>query len=123
MKPLIYIAGPMAGKEDFNRAAFNAAAKVLAAKGWQPINPVEIERLYPCVREDGSVNGVRLNNLMEIERIFVRRADAMYLLNGWERSKGAWGELEAFAENRFLRNVYLEVNGGDDVPDVNGRGD
>ena len=123
MKPLIYIAGPMSGKEDFNRAAFNAAAKALAAKGWQPINPVEIERVYPCVREDGSVNGVRLGNLMEIERVFARRAGAIYLLNGWERSKGAWGELEAFAENRFPRNIYLECNGVDGVPDVSGQGD
>lgn len=34
MKPTIYIAGPMRGLPDFNRAAFNAAAERLAAKGW-----------------------------------------------------------------------------------------
>lgn len=96
MKPTCYIAGPMRGKPDFNRAAFNAAAKLLAEAGWHPINPVEIERVLPCVREDGTLDGVRLSDLLHAERAFVDRADAIYLLDGWWESVGARGELQAY---------------------------
>lgn len=96
MKPTCYIAGPMRGKPDYNRAAFNAAAERLAANGWHPINPVEIERVLPCVCEDGTLDGVRLVDLLHAELAFVDRADAIYLLDGWWESVGARGELQAY---------------------------
>ena len=34
-----YIAGPMTGLPEFNRPAFNAAAKEIAASGHVPLNP------------------------------------------------------------------------------------
>lgn len=106
MKLKIYIAGPMSGKEDFNRAAFNAAAKALAAKGWQPINPVDVERLMPCEGEDGKVDAVSLQRLMFVEREIVRNVDAICLLDGWEESKGAREELNVFLLTRDLP-IYL----------------
>lgn len=96
MKPTVYIAGPMRGKPDYNRAAFNAAAKRLAEAGWHPINPVEIERVLPCVDEDGELHSVRLCDLLHAERAFAERADAIYLLDGWWDSVGARGELQAY---------------------------
>ena len=116
MKPTIYIAGPMRGRPDSNRAAFNAAAERLAAKGWQPVNPVDIEKIYPCVEEDGSVNTFNLGYLMGIESEFARRSDAIYLLDGWETSYGAQSELHDFIS--FCKHeVYLESNG---TPDARG---
>lgn len=114
MKPTIYIAGPMRGKPDFNRAAFNAAAERLAAKGWQPINPVDIEKIYPCAEESGEVSRPDLVNLMAIERKFAGRADAIYLLDGWEKSEGARGELREFI-NHGGTDIFLESNGTPDA--------
>lgn len=114
MKPTIYIAGPMRGRPDFNRAAFNAAAERLAAKGWHPINPVDIEKIYPCVEENGCVNSLSLINLMQIELAFASRADAIYLLDGWEASKGAHRELSKFLDG--CDSVHLESNGTPDAP-------
>lgn len=96
MKPTCYIAGPMRGKPDYNRAAFNADAKRLAEAGWHPINPVEIERVLPCVDEDGELHSFRLCDLLLAERAFAERADAIYLLDGWWDSVGARGELQAY---------------------------
>ena len=116
MKPTIYIAGPMRGRPDFNRAAFNAAAERLAAKGWHPINPVDIERIMPCVDEDGHVCRGHLIDLMDIERSFVAHADAIYLLDGWEASSGTRAELNKFLSHGGF-SVYLEANG---TPDARG---
>ena len=114
MKPTIYIAGPMRGRPDFNRAAFNAAAERLAAKGWHPINPVDIEKIFPCVEENGEVNEHDLSDLLAIEREFAGRADAIYLLDGWETSVGARGELRA-ALCEASGCVHLESNGTPDA--------
>lgn len=109
MKPTIYIAGPMKGHPNFNREAFNAAAKRLADAGWQPINPVDIERIYPC-EENGKVDDDRLRRLMGIEREFTFHSQAVYLLDGWETSSGARTELSSFiALDRD--NIFLESNG------------
>lgn len=115
MKPTIYIAGPMRGRPDFNRAAFNAAAERLAAKGWRPINPVDIEKIYPCVDENGILNTSALVDLMSIDLKFAARADAIYLLGGWESSDGARRELCGFLKHGGT-DIFLESNGTPDAP-------
>lgn len=113
MKPTIYIAGPMRGKKDYNRAAFNAAAERLAARGWHPINPVDIEKIYPCTEANGSLSHIDLVALMAIEREFAELADAIYLLDGWEESIGAKRELSEFLKNGDI--CHLESNGTPDA--------
>lgn len=110
MKPTIYIAGPMRGYPNFNREAFNAAARRLVDVGWQPINPVSIEEIYPCEDEDGKVDEDRLQMLMRIEREFTFCSHAIYLLNGWENSRGARAELSPFIALNS-GNIFLESNG------------
>lgn len=112
MKQTVYIAGPMRGKPDYNRAAFNAAAKFLAEElGLHPINPVDIERIHPCVDEDGETDAARLYKLLEIDESFARKADAIYLLKGWEYSKGARGELLAYLRAHEPENQVVLVQG------------
>lgn len=101
MKPMIYIAGPMRGYPNFNREAFNAAAKRLK-KNWQVLNPVDFERIIPCVEDNGMPDPYRLSALIDVERRAATNADAIYLLKGWEKSLGANGELAA----------YLSAHGG-----------
>ena len=107
MKKTVYIAGPMRGRPDFNRAAFNDAARRLAAQGWQPINPVDLERILPCASDDGEVDYCRLSALMHAELAIVDRANAIYLLDGWTSSKGARRELHTFLGSAIRGDIIL----------------
>lgn len=77
----IYIAGPMTGHEDFNRPAFNDADSVLSGCGNVILNPA----ILP--------DGLSQPEYMQICLAMVMCADAIYLLKGWENSKGAMAEL------------------------------
>ena len=74
----IYIAGPMSGLPDHNYSAFHAAAAELTAAGEDVINPAESglqdEPWDYCIR-------VGLRQLLT--------CDTIYLLPGWEKSRGA----------------------------------
>jgi hypothetical protein len=85
----IYIAGPMTGIPEYNFPAFNAAAARLRAEGHEVINPAEIvtDTTVPweaCMRAD-------IRELVA--------CDAIYLLPGFEGSRGA----------RLERHIALEL--------------
>ena len=88
----IYIAGPMTGIEDWNRAAFEKAAEKLSAEGWTVYDPVEIGEMYGTA-EELEADPELLAKVIKAELGFVARADAIYLLDGWERSVGTKREL------------------------------
>lgn len=85
----VYIAGPMTGIEDFNFRAFDAASYKWKEKGFDVINPAALSRQKAeelgieigelCVRECAMLD------LVEI----ISRASHMFMLKGWEYSKGA----------------------------------
>ncbi len=106
MEPMIYIAGPMRGCPNYNREAFNAAAKRLE-EDWQVLNPVDFERIIPFVEDNGMPDPCRLSALMDVERRAATNADAIYLLKGWEHSIGAKDELAAYLTT-CQRNIILE---------------
>ena len=75
----IYIAGPMSGLPALNFPAFHAEAAKLRALGHEVINPAEVnpDTTMPwaqCMRKD----------IAELVT-----CDAIRLLPGWEKSKGA----------------------------------
>ncbi len=75
----IYVAGPMTGHPELNFPAFHAAAAELRALGHHVENPAEINadpkaQWLDCMR-------------MDIARLVT--CDAVYLLPGWEKSRGA----------------------------------
>ena len=75
----IYVAGPMTGHKDLNFPAFHAAAAALRAQGHHVENPAEINadpnaQWLDCMR-------------MDIARLVT--CDAIYLLPGWSKSRGA----------------------------------
>ena len=84
----IYIAGPMAGLPGNNFRAFEDAEKRLASDGWKPINPARFDRVF-----GDSPSGRLLDAVCESERAAIPHLDAIYLMRGWERSKGAKLEL------------------------------
>lgn len=101
MRPLIdgvtyrrvYIAGPMTGLPDYNRAAFAEAEAMLAGTcdAAEVINPNELWR-----DADGSVPRWPREKFMRLDLgTLVNRADTVVLLDGWESSPGACVERAA----------------------------
>lgn len=91
----IYIAGPMSGLPDFNRASFNHAHVFLGAKGHVVLNPA----LLP--------DGLTQAEYMDICLSMLRCADAIYMLEGWEHSAGARAE-NALAEKLEIEIIFQE---------------
>ncbi len=91
----IYIAGPMTGYESFNREAFTKRAHMLKAKGYIALNPA----ILP--------DGLTQPEYMQICLSMVMCADAIYLLKGWDESKGALAEL-SLAEKLVLEVIEEE---------------
>jgi len=91
-----YLAGPMSGHPDLNFPAFHAWARYLRDAGNEIINPAEVNPDHSkpwadCMRSD-------IAQLVTCEGI--------YMMPGWERSKGA--TLEHHIASRLeMRVVYL----------------
>ena len=93
-KTRYYVAGPMTGLKDLNYPAFDAAASELRTAGHHVENPAE-NPVPAC----GSWEGYM--------RLAVRQlatCDAIYLLPGWEDSRGAVIEVR-LAQDLGLRMV------------------
>lgn len=73
---VIYIAGPMTRKPDFNRTAFSLAAVRLSAQGAIPLNPAMLP------------DGLSEADYMRIGLAMLQCADGIYLLYGWQDSAG-----------------------------------
>lgn len=115
----IYIAGPMSGIPEFNFPAFYEAERLFSEQGWTVYNPANKEdekALDPVAFETG-------DNVLVIEKGFdfakcylwdvehVIKADAIYMLKGWERSPGAIGEhavAVAMQKHYPHREIYYE---------------
>lgn len=81
-QPTVYLAGPMSGYEDYNAKAFNDAATEWRKAGWRVINPSEL---------DGEDAG-RFEWSFYMRRdlaALATHADAIAMLEGWEKSRGA----------------------------------
>jgi hypothetical protein len=114
----IYLAGPMRGYVEFNFPAFHAAAKKLRAEGHFVFSPAERdnERHGTDIsngNHTGSVeqatkeHGFNLREALAIDMAFICNvADAIALLPGWEKSKGARAE-KATGEALDLLIIYL----------------
>jgi DNA-binding transcriptional regulator YdaS (Cro superfamily) len=90
----IYLSGPMTGKVDLNRPAFNAEAARLRNLGYRVINPAEFE-LAP----DTTWAGYMRHDIVAM----LTHCDTLVVLPGWNRSKGA--QLEVY----LARQLELRV--------------
>lgn len=92
----VYIAGPMRGYHKFNFPAFDAARDRFRAAGWDVISPADIDREHePDTLEltDAQVSTpetLRRYARRDVEAIL--RCDAIAMLPGWGRSRGATAE-------------------------------
>ena len=116
-KPKVYCAGPMRGHADWNFPSFFAASEFLEQQGYAAINPAQLdidagyplERLKLLTPEEFQEF---LKGAMKRDLEAIQSCDALVLLPGWEKSKGARAE-RAVAEWAGLRVGYLWMETGD----------
>lgn len=89
----VYIAGGMSGLPENNYPAFNAAAAKLRAHGYEVENPAE-NQAPPCGSWEAYMR-MALRQLLS--------CDAIALLPGWEKSRGATIEARLAADLRLRR--------------------
>jgi len=114
MKPKIYIAGPMKGRLNYNRIAFDQAEKILRGQGFNPINPFIINKDYTYTK-GGYLDNKELREVALIDCAAITTCDYIYMLVEWERSVGAQME-HSLAVFLGLGIIYegsgLTENGG-----------
>lgn len=98
----VYLAGPMRGIPKFNFPAFMEAAEVLRKQGHKVFNPAErdLDKYDESVLNSPTGNlgtaekrGFNLREALAADLRYVcLKADAVVLLPGWEKSKGATAE-------------------------------
>lgn len=91
----------MRGLPLYNFPAFDRAAHTLREQGYAVVNPAEIDRLNGFHPEDlppehdwnSLPDGLSLSDIVERDLTALLGCTAIYLLPGWEQSKGAKAEL------------------------------
>ena len=76
----IYISGPMTGIEEFEKA-FEKAEQELRLQGHDAVNPV---RLSGIIRSD-----MKYEEWLKLDMALLDVCDAIYMLSGWQNSRGA----------------------------------
>lgn len=85
MKKKVYISGAIAHYDlDERMAAFDHAARYLSIKGYEPINPFE----------NGISQEAHWKEHMRVDIGLLLTCEYIYMLRGWELSKGAKLELD-----------------------------
>lgn len=100
----VYIAGPMRGIPEFNFPAFHAAAEKLRSYGYEVFSPAEkdIEHHGTDISKGNStgseeeaarLHGFDLRRALADDTAWIcNNATAIYMLPGWQNSKGAVAE-------------------------------
>lgn len=111
-RKMIYIAGPMSGIKDFNFPAFFEAQTRFEALDYFVFNPAakDIEN-HPDIQNNptgdqkiaAEKDGFNLRDAMIWDTHSICQSDAIYMLRGWEKSKGA------FAEWALAKALDLEI--------------
>ena len=100
-KTKLFISGPMTGIEHYNVSEFNRYADMARMLGYRVVNPVEMARKIGIKKILSDKRA--LKKLISDELVAVKDCDAILLLDGWQKSKGALDEL------RVAIGAHLEV--------------
>lgn len=104
MSKHIYVAGPMSGHPNLNWDRFDRIADQLETEGWYVVNPAALDReagVDPN-REMGMYDYTACA-LRDVEALL--KCDAIYLMDGWQHSRGASWE-RALAMHHNIRRFY-----------------
>jgi len=95
---VVYIAGPMTGLENYNFENFNRVAEKLRSEGWTVHNPAD----------HGMSEGATWEDYMAIALTKVGQRGVMYMLKGWQMSRGACLE-QLIATNLNFKIIYEDA--------------
>lgn len=96
-KPRVYISGKITGTTDFMER-FGSAEEKLKFMGYAVLNPAHANSYMP---EDTT-----WEEYMKVSLTLLQMADAIYMLNGWEDSKGARQEYEFALSSLGLKVIF-----------------
>lgn len=94
----VYVAGPIAGMEDGNRLAFGSAVVALRAAGFDPVDPHDVGPIdhvgEPCPDMgydpgQGAQGHTSSCCFLRADLTVLLVCDFIFLLPGWENSRGA----------------------------------
>lgn len=94
----LYLAGPMTGLPDYNFPAFDKAAAILTAQGHEVFNPAQNDRDHGfdatgLEGHEAERLGFSLRRALKQDLSWIcDHAEAVAVLDGWHRSKGALTE-------------------------------
>lgn len=102
MRPRVYISGAIAhyGIEE-RKATFSKAARELSERGFEPVNPFE----------NGVADDAHWKEHMRADIGMLVDCEYIYMLRGWELSKGAKLELDV-ASSCGIKVMYQDQNAG-----------
>jgi len=116
IKKTIYVAGPMLGKQFFNFPEFDKGRSHLEELGYTVISPADLDReagfdpsslAHNHDWSDIDSIGFSLSDAIDRDLAAIRKCDGIYMLRGWQSSKGAVAE-RALAEWMQLEIIYQE---------------
>lgn len=127
---IVYISGPIAGKPNGNRDAFQKAADLVRLAGHDPMNPQDLDHSHPLQEECSGdavprLRGERPERREGVEHRYgcymradllalIQKADAILTLHDWQFSRGAKVEV-AVADICGIPRVKLR-NATEDEP-------
>lgn len=76
----IYISGPITGIDNYQEK-FKAAEELLLQAGYEPVNPASMDKALP--------EWMGYEDFMEIDLCLLNMCSSIYMLKGWEQSRGA----------------------------------
>lgn len=95
---IVYISGPMSNMPDLNFPMFHKAAATLRASGYTVVNPAELDEADPKQMEWHQYLRRDIEHLV--------KCDAIAMLPGFEKSKGACLELH-IARELGMKVIYI----------------
>lgn len=90
---IVYISGKITGNENY-KADFENAEKWLVENGYTPINPARLE-----------IPNLTYQQYMVLDYELIKFSDGIFMLGGWQGSKGACAEL-SYAKSLGKKVIY-----------------